>query len=120
MACSSFAFAVKHYLREEDGLNHDDYIGVIPPSFTRYDEAGYSSKINSGAVSYATIGKSAKQNSQDEIRNGRASPDATKRVRAKRSKTVVSGSTTPLLGAMHTTVDFDPSGEHGSMPLPLV
>ncbi|KIM80848.1 hypothetical protein PILCRDRAFT_9275 [Piloderma croceum F 1598] len=113
----AFAFAVKHYLREEDGLNHDDYIGVIPASFTRYDEAGYSSNINSGTVSYSATGENTKRNSQD---GGQGSPDATKRVRAKRSKPGVSGSTTPLLGTMHTTVDFNSSADHGSMPLPLV
>jgi len=117
---SAFAFAVKHYLREEDSLNHNDYIGVIPASFTRYDEAGYSSNINSGTGSYSAIGENTKRNSQDGIRDERGSPDATKRVRAKRSKPGVSGSTTPLLGTMHTTVDFNSSADHGSMPLPLV
>lgn len=119
MTCSAFAFAVKHYLREEEGLNHDDYIGVIPASFTRYDE-GYSPNINSGTVSYSAIGESTKRNSQDGIREGQGSPDATKRVRAKRSKPGVSGSTTPLLETMHTRVDFNSSADHGSMPLPLV
>jgi len=49
-------------------------------------------------------------------------PDnATKRVRAKRSKPNVSGATTPLLSSAYATVDFQYSfATHGSMPLPLV
>jgi len=114
----SFAFSVKHYLREEDGLNHDDYMGVLPPSIAHYDETGYSANIHSGTVSYTAVGENVKRNSQDGIRSGRASPDATKRVRPKRSKPPVSGSSTPLLWTTHSTVDFNP--DHGSMPLPLV
>jgi putative membrane protein len=117
MVYSSFAFAVKHYLREEDGLNHDDYIGVLPPSFAHYDETGYNANKNSGTSSYAAVSEISKRNSQDGIRSGRVSPDATKRVRSKRSKPTVPDATTPLL---HSTVNFHPIAEHGSMPLPLV
>lgn len=116
----SFAFAVKHYLREEDGLNYDDYIGVLPASFAHYDETGYHAHINSGTASYGTVGEISKRNSQDGTRSGRASPDATKRVRPKRNKPTVSESTSPLLGTMHSTIDFQSFADHGSMPLPLV
>jgi ion channel-forming bestrophin family protein len=114
---SSFAFAVKHYLREEDGLNHDDYIGVLPLSFAHYDEAGYNAHITSGSVSYAAVNENSKRNSQDGIHSGRESPDATKRVRSKRSKPTVSNATTPLL---YSTINFQQIADHGSMPLPLV
>jgi putative membrane protein len=115
----SFAYAVKHYLREEDGLLHEDYIGVIPGSFARYDETGYNTNMNSSIMSYAATNNDSK-NSRDGSRSGRASPDATKRVRAKRSKTIISGSTSPLLANAHSAVEFHPLADHGSMPLPLV
>jgi len=114
----SFAYTVKHYLREEDGLHHEDYIGVLPSSFARYDETGYNTNMNSSITSYAATDIS-KKNSRDGSRSGRTSPDATKRVRAKRSKTLVSGSTSPLLQNAHSAVDFHPFADHGSIPLPL-
>lgn len=115
----SFAFAVKHYLREEDGLHWEDYLGVLPASFARFDEVGFNTNKNSTTVSYAATGDNTQTNSRDASRSGRTSPDATKRVRAKRSKPQVSGSTTPLLSNSHSAVDFHPFAEHGSMPLPL-
>lgn len=121
----SFVFAVKHYLREEDGLNWDDYIGVLPASFARYDETGFNTNMNASTATYAaTADNTQGNNSRDASqasRSGRTSPDATKRVRAKRSKPKVSsGATTPLLGNTHSTVEFHPFAEHGSIPLPLM
>ena len=119
--CSSFAFAVKHYLREEDGLNYDDYIGILPPTFAQDDDAEYNANNNSGVAAYGAIGENSKRNSRDGSRSGRTSPDATKRVRSKRKPTIsVSGSASPLLGAAHTAVDFRQLPDHGSIPLPLV
>ncbi|KAG1756294.1 UPF0187-domain-containing protein [Suillus paluster] len=53
-------------------------------------------------------------------------PDATKRIRPKRSKkqlvahTTASGSTTPLLSDSHQTVEFHPYADRMSMPFPLI
>ncbi|KAH7889753.1 Bestrophin/UPF0187 [Phlebopus sp. FC_14] len=84
--CVSFPYALKHYLRGEDGMDYDDLPRVLPPHFTR------------------------------------PTPDATKRIQRKRSKKNVQnpGSTTPLLGSSHQTVEFHPYADQLSTPLPLI
>jgi putative membrane protein len=47
-------------------------------------------------------------------------PDATKRVRVKRSKQQLSGQATPLLSGTHRSVEFHPYADEASLPLPLV
>ncbi|KAF7978100.1 hypothetical protein HWV62_1504 [Athelia sp. TMB] len=111
----SFAFAVKHYLREEDGLSHQDYAGILPAVIAHYDETGYNTNMNTSTYTYSATANNSKRNSVDV--NAAA---ATKRVRNKRSKPVMSESTTPLLGNTHSTVEFHPIVDHGSMPLPMV
>jgi len=106
---------VKHYLREEDGLNHADYAGILPSVITRYDETGYNTNMNASTYTYSATTNNSKRTSVDV--NAAA---ATKRVRNKRSKPTMSGATTPLLGNTHSTVEFHSIAEHGSMPLPLV
>lgn len=110
-----FSFAVKHYLREEDGLHHADYTGILPTSMSRYDETGYNTSMNASTFTYSATTNNSKRDSVDVNANA-----ATKRVRNKRSKTPISGSTTPLLGNTHSIVEFHHVAEHGSMPLPLV
>ncbi|KAJ7343674.1 Bestrophin, RFP-TM, chloride channel-domain-containing protein [Mycena albidolilacea] len=120
--CLSFVFAVKHYLRGEDGMNWEDYRGVIPTSFIRPDEMGFNTNTSSPG-SYAATRNSSLGNlngtSTDTIGN---KSDATKRVRPKRSKHQIT-STTPLLsgtsGTTHRTVEFHPFADEASMPLPL-
>ncbi|THG97184.1 hypothetical protein EW026_g4768 [Hermanssonia centrifuga] len=137
--CVCFTFAVKHYLRGEDGLDWDDYIGILPPSVTRLARPS-TSRRSSGWTSYAATAKTsgtdsgtASRDEQDvedttsesgpEIR--RENADATKRIRVKRSKDRlkqggVRNSRTPLLSALHQTIDFNPNPENLSTPLPLV
>jgi putative membrane protein len=108
----SFVVSTKHYLREEDGLNYPDYLGVLPASFVRtasmasghYPSKAYSMTSHDGTVSGQTT--------PDSIR-----PDATKRVRVKRSKHQLMDPSTPLL-CEHRTVDF--ASEDASFPLPLL
>lgn len=115
--CLSFVFAVKHYLRGEDGVNWEDFHGVLPPSFARYDETGYNTQHTTITGSY-----SATRNSSLSGRTtpDGTKPDATKRVRAKRSKQQLSGPAAPLLGGTHRTVEFHPYADEASLPLPLV
>ncbi|RXW21027.1 hypothetical protein EST38_g4834 [Candolleomyces aberdarensis] len=132
--CLSFAFAAKHYLRGEDGISYSDYIGVLPPSFAKYDNA-QNNAVNhaSSPASYAAAGYGAglknTNTSRDESNNpsGAGTPsglgsDPTKRIRAKRSKTPLNlESSTPLLTSSHRTIDFHTySSEELSMPLPLI
>ena len=116
--CLSFMFATKHYLRGEDGVNWADYRGILPASFTRFDEAGDSSH-----KTYAAIGNESTSTNRDASVNSSGSseskPDATKRVRVKRSKQQISNQSTPLLTDIHTNEEIHQTGE-GSLPLPLM
>ncbi|KAI0060827.1 UPF0187-domain-containing protein [Artomyces pyxidatus] len=127
----AFAYAVKHYLREEDGVAWDDYVDVIPRSFTRaHQTTAFSSRRNSNATSYNAISDTITQ-SPDKSRattpeRGMSTEGttvittgtATKRVRVKRSKDKLPGAKTPLLGSEYR-VDFNPYTE-ASIPLPLI
>ena len=116
----SFAFAASHYLREEDGLQWEDYKGVLPAFIYKYDEA--NSHNDSMTASYSATADSTLGKKREDNRSGRNSPDnATKRVRPKRSKVDVSGAATPLLNSAYTVVDFRCSpATYSSMPLPLM
>ncbi|KAF9065263.1 Bestrophin, RFP-TM, chloride channel-domain-containing protein [Rhodocollybia butyracea] len=116
--CLAFPFAVKHYLRGEDGLNWSDYQDVLPKNFARFDEIGYQKSKTDLTNSYQSI-------TTVNHSSGRTSPDlgkgdATKRVRPKRSKQNLAGQSTPLLADMHRTVEFRPFADNVSLPLPLI
>lgn len=117
--CVAFTFAVKHYLRNEDGPDYDDYAGVLPTSFTRIHDLGYTTAQGRSSPNSYDAASSA----SDSTHN---SPDATKRIRRKRSKKTLvshaatSTSTTPLLSNSHQTVEFHPYANRMTMPFPLV
>lgn len=119
--CVAFAYAVKHYLRGEEGTDYDDLTAVLPPRFARYDETGYNStRGRASPTSYA-----ATENTTGESESTpRLSPGATKRVRRKRSKKFLDGrattSCTPLLSDSHQTIVFHSYANQLSIPLPLV
>ncbi|KAF5365636.1 hypothetical protein D9758_003129 [Tetrapyrgos nigripes] len=108
--CLSFAFSVKHYLRGEDGINWSDYKGVLPDGFARFDELGYNKTKTTTTPTY------------DATKNdsGPSKPDATKRIRVKRSKNHLPGQSAPLLSDTHRTVEFHAFAEDTSIPLPLL
>ena len=120
----SFVFATKHYLRGEDGVNYADYQGVLPASFARFDEVGYTTQRASSTGTYQAIRSESMATSHDG--SGRTTPDlqnrpdATKRVRPKRSKQQLPDHTTPLLQENHRTVEFHAYADEASLPLPLV
>ncbi|GBE82603.1 UPF0187-domain-containing protein [Sparassis crispa] len=130
--CVCFAFTVKHYLRGEDGLDWEDYAGILPASTARLGQNGLNSRKTSAFVSYSATARTSRSNSRvgstDEVDSERSSvvsPDATKRVRVKRSKDKlkqpgVQGSRTPLMSTLHQTIDFNANPEQLSTPLPLV
>ncbi|KAL0570585.1 hypothetical protein V5O48_011368 [Marasmius crinis-equi] len=119
--CLSFAFAVKHYVRDEDGLHYDDYRGILPAGFARFDEVGNFTTKAQPSASYQATTSSDTDGADTSLRN-----NATKRVRPKRSKKNidktpgVSGATTPLLSESHRTVEFHAFADHASLPLPLL
>ncbi|KZT24128.1 UPF0187-domain-containing protein [Neolentinus lepideus HHB14362 ss-1] len=117
--CLSFAYAVKHYVRDEDGVHWDDYAGLLPASIMRYDEVGLTQADNGSYASLENSLNISSPTSPNSIAISRAGTprDATKRVRPKRSKQkVAANSKTPLLGQSHHALDF----RETSAPLPLV
>jgi ion channel-forming bestrophin family protein len=134
--CVCYAFAVKHYLRCEDGLEWEDYFGILPPNIVKLIQA--SKQRNSAWTSYSATEHTSRVNSTANSDDEPESPsqlnasmessklDATKRLRVKRSKDRLKqpgkkSSTTPLLSsALHSTIDFHPSPDSLTTPLPLV
>lgn len=123
--CLSFAFTTKHYLRGEDGLKWEDYQGVLPASFARFDEVGFNTQRTEATKVYAATQSNSLSHGGEPNNSGRSSPDnprpdATKRVRPKRSKQQLSGPTTPLLGGTYRSIEFHPYADEASLPLPLM
>lgn len=117
--CLGFVYAVKHYLRGEDGANYGDLAGVLPPHFSLHDDLGYTTNHRDPSIlSYAAMQGSP----TDASIYDRHSVNATKRIKRKRSKKnrCTPGSTTPLLSDSHQTVEFHSSADRISMPLPLM
>ncbi|OJT04072.1 UPF0187 protein [Trametes pubescens] len=112
--CLAFAYATKHYLRGEDGLDWEDYAGILPASAARlarggyvpankdyrYRDGGALTKSPSAYASYAATDFTSRRGSGEntgastpglevDVERGRVrdtSADATKRIRVKRSK----------------------------------
>ncbi|KAI0637332.1 UPF0187-domain-containing protein [Trametes polyzona] len=113
--CLAFAYATKHYLRGEDGLDWEDYAGILPASTARLargqyvppnKDYRYSTKGTSAYTTYAATEFTSRRGSGDasphtgsstpgvmgsgtDLERGRErsrSVDATKRIRVKRSK----------------------------------
>lgn len=106
----SYAFAVKHHLRGEEGTEWPDYQDVLPAGFTRFDQIGFDRTAN---TSYSSIGMPNK-----DATLGRTA--ASGRVKMSDSQTIVTTPTTPLLTDSHQTVEFHPYADSLSLPLPMV
>lgn len=116
----AFAYATKHYLRGEDGLDWEDYAGILPASAARlargayapankdyrYREAGKSGYTSYAATEFTSRRESGENTGTStpgggvgtgvelDVERGRvrdASADATKRIRVKRSKDRLKG-----------------------------
>jgi len=113
-------------LREEDGLDWDDYVGVIPTSFVqaqsrRQSRPGSISTAYNAVSDYgSSIGNSRSTSpSRSANADGSTAPAATKRVRVKRSLDKIQTARSPLVAGQHSSVDFKPYTE-ASIPFPLV
>ena len=145
-----FAYAVKHYLRGEDGLDYDDYAGILPASAARLarglyrppnKDYNYSTGKSTAFTSYAATEHTTRRGSPEggadtgtstpgldmdlDVERGRATggADATKRIRVKRSRDRKQRglkSTTPLMSGMQRTLDFSTDPDSLSTPLPMV
>lgn len=106
----SYAFAVKHHLRGEDGTKWPDYEDVLPTGFARFDQIGYDRTTN---TSYSPASSaqskspsiSRKQSAKDQMWNPHTS---------------LPNSQTPLLVDSHQTVEFHPYADELSLPLPMM
>lgn len=142
-----YAFAVKHYLRGEDGLDWEDYAGLLSlsvahlarpggarrtPLWTSYaaiertsPEESATASGDEGDAERASVLQSRQGNMNVGAEAQRDGVDATKRIRAKRSKDKmkqpgVKSSSTPLLSGLHQTIDFRSDPGSLTTPLPLV
>ncbi|KAI0303471.1 hypothetical protein B0F90DRAFT_1711301 [Multifurca ochricompacta] len=110
----AFVHAIKHYLREEDGLDWDDYAGIIPASFLRA-HSRRQSRRSSVSTSYNAVSEngSSPENSRSgspsrgASTDGSTAPAATKRVRIKRSLDKLYTAKSPLISGDHTTIDLN-------------
>lgn len=120
--CLGYGFAVKHYLRGEDGLDWDDYLDVLPASFLKLGHSdrpmSESPPLGGSLVVPSTINSPVGANGTD---GGRETPDATKRIRVKRSKRNLSRRITLLEGS-HWHGGYSAIDVHAdiTMPLPLI
>ncbi|KAI9446829.1 Bestrophin, RFP-TM, chloride channel-domain-containing protein [Lactarius indigo] len=124
----SFVYAVKHYLREEDGLDWEDYVGVLPASFMR-EQSRLQSRRGSISTFYNSVtdnaSSSGNSRSVSPLRgastDGSMTPAATKRVRVKRSLDKIHTAKSPLLSGPreYSAIDFEQYTEI-SMPFPLI
>ena len=115
-------FAVKHYLRGEDGLDWDDYLDVLPTSFLKLGHSDRPASENPSLASSLVAPLSTNSpTTANGIGNGRETPDATKRIRVKRSKHNLSRRTTLLEGS-HWHGGYSAIDVHAdiTMPLPLM
>ncbi|EMD34523.1 hypothetical protein CERSUDRAFT_67494 [Gelatoporia subvermispora B] len=132
--CTCFAYAVKHYLRGEDGLDFEDYAGILPAAIARLVQSGV--RKTSAFASYSATARTTRSNSRASTPDENAvnlmgapmrtaSVDATKRIRPKRSKDKLKRpgaktSKTPLISTLHQTIDFNAAPEELTTPLPLI
>ncbi|KAF8579457.1 hypothetical protein K439DRAFT_1654555 [Ramaria rubella] len=106
----SYAFAVKHHLRGEDGTDWPDYKDVLPSSFARFDQIGYDHTAN-GSYSSIAVGN----------KDGSVGKKGSRRSKVwSSSQAVVTDATTPLLTDSHQTVEFHPYAADLCLPLPMV
>lgn len=119
--CLGYAFAVKHYVRGEDGLDWDDYLDVLPTSFLKLGHNDRTSENPSMQSSLVVPSSNGSSVGAGQIDNARETPDATKRIRVKRNKPSLSRRIT-LLEASHWHGGYSAIDVHAdiTMPLPLM
>jgi len=104
----AFAIATKHHLRNEPGLDHDDYSGLIPPELYREEASGWERVVTTSPDQ--TFSATNPNPRHADHRKSHYSP-----------KGPVTAST-PLLTDSQRTVEFhawSPS-DRKQMPIPLI
>lgn len=128
----SYVIAVKHYLRGEDGIDYPDYHDVLPASFYRFCESDFYISRGNGYQQGTPYDSTTPIRSRDHSaapshrasleRSTTSMPNASKRVKVKRSKQnlVEPNASTPLLAGGHRTLEFQLPPVEPCMPLPLM
>ncbi|KEP55579.1 bestrophin protein [Rhizoctonia solani 123E] len=137
----AFVVAVKHHLRGEEGVDHPDYIGLLPADFSRFDNRGFNKSGRHGNRDYS--GLSSTTSAMNIPNNGGSSSHAQglSTSAGDMDATLVPGSVprsphkitffgnkgaapdperNPLLGGEQTTVVFRPYDTRKALPMPLI
>jgi len=103
--CIAYAVATKHVLRNEEGTEYDDFVGLLPPEFARFNDTGHERGFaTSPERSYPRVPISPGD-----------------RLGVSRSTVDLPSATTPLLNDRHRTVQFSSYSQNKKqMPLPLM
>lgn len=102
--CIAYAVAVKHLLRNEEGTEHEDLVGLLPSDFARFEDTGRERSFATPDRSYSSVAVFP----ADQLRVDPSTVD-------------LPSATTPLLNDRHRTVQFFPfSQKKKQMPLPLM
>ena len=103
--CIAYAVAVKHSLRNEEGTEYEDFVGLLPPDLARFDKTGHERTFASSLErSYSSVTTSP----GDPFRVSRSTAD-------------LPSATTPLLDDSHRIVQFFPYSQNKKyMPLPMM
>ncbi|CAE6433349.1 unnamed protein product [Rhizoctonia solani] len=137
----AFVVAVKHHLRSEQGVEYPDYLGLLPPDFSKFDNRGFNKSGKHGNRDYSRLNDSTAINIPGK--NGQASGHShgLSSSVGDMDATLVPGSVPrsphritflgnkgaapdperdPLLGGEATTVEFRPYDTRKSLPMPLI
>jgi len=106
---AAYLFALKHHLRNEPGIHHEDLNGLLPEHFSKYDVETSINHSHSGEFS-----------SPLSI-SGQESPVVVPRIKdVGTSQTTFVNQRTPLLKDQHHTVHFHSYSAASSLSLPLI
>ncbi|KAG9104933.1 hypothetical protein FRC06_005000 [Ceratobasidium sp. 370] len=130
----AFAVAVKHHLRSEDGFQYDDFIGLLPSDFSRFDNRGFDKRGIHGNRDYGTSSSiavpGAANGRETEHTHGLSSsadlsatlvPPSPRRISFIGNKGAAPDpERDPLLSDNRQTVIFRPYDLRKPLPLPLI
>ncbi|KAG8693877.1 hypothetical protein FRC08_008835 [Ceratobasidium sp. 394] len=130
----AFAVAVKHHLRSEDGSQYDDFIGLLPSDFSRFDNRGFDKRGRHGNRDYGTSSSTAVAGAahrhETEHTHGLSTsadlsatlvPSSPHRISFLGNKGAAPDpERDPLLSDNRQTVEFRPYDTRKPLPLPLI
>ncbi|CAE7078958.1 unnamed protein product [Rhizoctonia solani] len=137
----AFVVAVKHHLRGQEGVDYPDYIGLLPPDFSRFDNRGFNKNSRHGNRDYSgligpppidvpyrngntsshTQGLSTSVGDMDATLVPGSIPRSPHKITFFGNKGAApEPERDPLLGGESTTVEFRPYDTRKSLPMPLI